>query len=110
LTHKIISDRESMPPSSAAPKLTMKYLYELITELKYENLMLVQQIDEMERELLEYRMLLSEAASAAEQHEADKSLIIAAEAEQEPADVPEYIRITRAERHYAPRRKLFGLL
>jgi predicted component of type VI protein secretion system len=91
------------------PKLTMKLLHELIRELKRDNLVLTARFDDMKRQLTEQQTMLQEAGAAAEQHVRNKPQMTAADVEIESIpDVPEFIRITRSERHFAPKRKFFG--
>ncbi|NHN30283.1 hypothetical protein [Paenibacillus agricola] len=101
----------------ASPKLTMKLLNELITELKQENQKLVRRLEDMERELKEQRLLLGEIAVTAEQliWTPPGKPVVADEAEATetklseapPAKVPEYVRMTRSEKHFIPPKKWF---
>jgi predicted nucleotide-binding protein (sugar kinase/HSP70/actin superfamily) len=100
-----------------SPKLTMKLLNELIVELQQENQKLVRRLGEMERELKEQRMMLGEIAVTAEQliwnaPNAPVNAVVADSVESEQpepvfTEIPEFIRITRSEKHFMPKKRWF---
>lgn len=55
-------------PSSKKPKLTIKYLNDLIVKLQHENYLLMERMSHLEQQLHECVQLQREAAAAAEQH------------------------------------------
>lgn len=97
------------------PKLTMKLLNKLITELSEENQQLMRRLEALERELNEQRLLLGEIAVTAEQFvwntPGNEAVIVEPEQpEPYPTEVPEYVQMTRSEKHFVPKKKWFWFL
>ncbi|MCR8631468.1 hypothetical protein [Paenibacillus radicis (ex Xue et al. 2023)] len=93
------------PDQTKLPKLTMKLLHELIKELRQENAKLYHRVTELERQLEELAHVQVEAAAAAElANPIDKMKSNSIETAAYPANEPS-IRVTRSQRHPAPKKK-----
>jgi hypothetical protein len=113
-----ITNEEQLKLLQSNSRLTMKLLYELIMELKQENLTLTHRFEKMERQLTEQQLQIGEVAVTADRlvwthslsYSIEKEITreIAADLEVKPAEeVPECIRMSRSERHYTPKRRFF---
>ncbi|MED4600258.1 hypothetical protein P9314_06025 [Paenibacillus validus] len=98
-------ENHETPAPSKKPKLTIRYLHNLITELQQQNLLLAQQVHDLERQLFECRQTHIELAAAAEQQALKES-----ETKDEPDsfhDDQEAFRISRSKRHQAAKKVSF---
>jgi hypothetical protein len=118
MSHKVVSEEELkllMSPDSDKeakdqpkyPKLTMKFLYGLITELQQENALLIKRVSELEHQLAEFYQVQGEVAATAELPVPEETSMMAGMNTNLYPDIPHVIRVSRSERHPAPKKKSF---
>lgn len=91
------------PPKQ--PKLTMKFLHELIKQMQQENRALAERVQQLEQQLEEYQRAMNEAAATEQMPDALPETDIRA------SDVLTSILIPRSKRHAPPKkRSLWALL
>ncbi|MBD0378822.1 hypothetical protein [Paenibacillus sedimenti] len=113
MAHQVISEEELQlllssnyhkEEPSEKPKLTLKFLHELIRKLQHENLLLAKRVVELEQQLESFQRIQVEAAASLE-------VPVLAEPEAErtetnlDTDLPGTFLIPRSERHSSEKKK-----
>jgi hypothetical protein len=94
---EIITNNEENPQPPKQPKLSMKILNTRIDQIREENLLLIQRVNELEQHLRNYGHIQSFTAAASETLNDIK----------QPPDVTDTWSIPRSVRHPAPEKKSF---
>jgi adenine-specific DNA glycosylase len=107
----LASDHRPVNVPTVKPKLTMKYLYQLLFEIQHDKHMLTKRVDELEQQLYELYQIRDEAATASELAISSQNKLKFETEIEEISNIPEVIQMTRSERHAIPKKKTsFGLL